>query len=398
VTASFSSADLGVTPAMNWDNGFRQDFAHPPQLIPDLKNAQSATWVDRNRSTIVSYTQQFNLILERQVGQSMSFTAGYVGNVGRRLSHGINWDETDPKYLNLGDLLSKNILDPAVVAAGFKEPFPGFAALFGARGTLAQALKRWPQFTSVGQAGAFFGSSNYHSLQMSGTRRMSKGLMFTMAYTFSKSINDTEVYGYGTGAMDYFNRKLDRSLASLDQPHTLSVSYIYELPFGPGQKHLTRGIASTFLGGWKITGLQIYSSGTPLGFNINNNLPIGNASQRPNVVSPNLRSNVSAGAFDPAKDLWLNPAALAIPAAYTFGNAPRNSGVRSPMYMNESLGLLKDTRWKERFNWQFRFEATNPLNRVVFGSPVTNFSASSFGKITSAQGARRLTLGTKFYF
>jgi len=398
VTASFSSADLGVTPAMNWDNGFRQDFAHPPQLIPDLKNAQSATWVDRNRSTIVSYTQQFNLILERQVGQSMSFTAGYVGNVGRRLSHGINWDETDPKYLNLGDLLSKNILDPAVVAAGFKEPFPGFAALFGARGTLAQALKRWPQFTSVGQAGAFFGSSNYHSLQMSGTRRMSKGLMFTMAYTFSKSINDTEVYGYGTGAMDYFNRKLDRSLASLDQPHTLSVSYIYELPFGPGQKHLTRGIASTFLGGWKITGLQIYSSGTPLGFNINNNLPIGNASQRPNVVSPNLRSNVSAGAFDPAKDLWLNPAALAIPAAYTFGNAPRNSSVRSPMYMNESLGLLKDTRWKERFNWQFRFEATNPLNRVVFGSPVTNFSASSFGKITSAGGARRLTLGTKFYF
>lgn len=398
INASFSSADLGVTPAMNWDNGFRQDFAHPPQLIPDLKNGQGATLVDRNRSTIVPYTQQFNFVIERQVGQSMSFSAGYVGNTGRRLSIGMNWNETDPKYLSLGTLLSKNILDPAVVAAGFKEPFAGFATLFGSRGTLAQALKRWPQFTSVGQAGAFFGSSNYHSLQLSGVRRMSKGLMFTMAYTFSKSINDTNVYGYGAGPMDYFNRKLDRSLASLDQPHTLSFSYIYELPFGPGQKHLTRGIASTVLGGWKITGLQIYASGTPLGFNINNNLPIGNASQRPDIISPNMRSSVSAGAFDPATNLWLNPAAFAIPAANTFGNAPRNASVRGPMYMNENLGLLKDTKWKERFNWQLRFEATNPFNRVVFGVPVANFSAGSFGKITSAAGARSLTLGTKFYF
>ncbi|MCW5980752.1 MAG: TonB-dependent receptor [Bryobacteraceae bacterium] len=399
VSASFASADLGVSPAMNWDNGFRQDFAHPPQLIPDLKNAQSATLVDRDRSTIVSYTHQMNFIIERQVGQSMSFTAGYVGNGGRRLSRGINWNQNETSQLALGGLLSKNILDPAVVAAGYKEPFAGFATLFGARGTLAQALKRWPQFTSVGQAGAFFGSSNYHSLQVSGLRRMSKGLMFTLAYTFSKSINDTNVYGYGAGSMDHFNRKLDKSLASLDQPHTLSLSYIYELPFGPGQRYLTKGIGSKALGGWKITGMQIYSSGVPIGFTLNNNLPIGNAGQRPNLISSNLRSSVSADAFDPAKDLWLNPAALAIPAPYTFGNAPRNSGdVRNPMYMSESLGLLKDTRFGERFNWQLRFECTNPMNRVVFGGPVANFSSGSFGRITSASGARSITLGTKFYF
>jgi hypothetical protein len=227
---------------------------------------------------------------------------------------------------------------------------------------------------------------------------MSKGLMFTLAYTFSKSMNDTEVYGYGAGTMDYFNRKLDKSLASLDQPHTLSLSYIYELPFGPGQKYLAQGVTSKILGGWKITGMQIYASGTPLGFNINNNLPIGNASQRPDIVSSNLRSSVSANAFDPAKDLWLNPGAFAIPAAYTFGNAPRNTWARSPAFMQESLGLLKDTKWGERFNWQLRVESSNPLNRVVFGGPVSNFSSGSFGKITSARGSRSLTLGTKFYF
>ena len=399
ISASFGSADLGVTPAMNWDNGFRQDFAHPPQIIPDLKNAQGATFVDRNRSTVVPYTQQFNFLIERQVGQNMSFSAGYVGNLGRRLHTGIDWNQVDPKYLSLGALLSRNILDPAVVAAGYKEPFAGFATLWGARGTLAQSLRRWPQFTGVGQAGATFGNSSYHSLQISGERRMSKGFMFTMAYTFSKAMADTESFSSGAGRMDNFNRALDKSLTSIDQPHILTFSYIYELPFGPGQKHLARGVASKILGGWKITGLQMYASGTPISVGLNNNLPIGNAGQRPNVVSSNLRSNISSGQFDPGRgDVWLNASAFAVPAADTFGNAPRYTWARNMSTRNESLGLLKDTRWGERFNWQFRFESSNPFNRVVWGGPVSNFSSGSFGRISSAGRSRQITLGTKFYF
>ena len=66
--------------------------------------------------------------------------------------------------------------------------------------------------------------------------------------------------------------------------------------------------------------------------------------------------------------------------------------------MNDKLGLLKDTKLGERFNWQIRFECTNPFNRVVFGAPVSNFSSGSFGRITSARGGRSITLGTKFYF
>lgn len=398
ISASFSSADLGITPAMNWDNGFRQDFAHPPQTIPGLKNAQGATLVDRDRSTLVPYTQQFNFLIEQQVGQNMSFSAGYVGNIGRRLHTGIDWNQVHPNYLQLGDLLSKNILDPAVVAAGYKEPFAGFASLWGSRGTLAQALRRWPQFTSVGQAGSTFANSSYHSLQISGERRMSKGFMFTMAYTFSKAMNDSPLHSTATGRMDNFNRALDKSLSETDQPHILTFSYIYELPFGPGKRWATQGVKSKIAGGWKITGLQMYASGTPISVTMNNNLPIGNAGQRPNAVSSDIRSGVTSGAFEPSRDIWLNASAFASPAAYTFGNAPRYTAARVMTTRNESLGLLKDTRWGERFNWQFRFESSNPFNRVVWGGPVSNFSSGSFGRVSSAGGSRQITLGTKFYF
>ncbi|MCW5980749.1 MAG: TonB-dependent receptor [Bryobacteraceae bacterium] len=399
VSASFATGDSGLTPAFNWDNGFPQNFPRPPLIDPTLKNTQSANFVDRDRSTLVPYTQQYNFLIEHQVGQSTSFSAGYVANLGRRIHSSINWNQTDPRYLNLGALLQRNILDPQVAAAGFGEPYPGFASQWGTRGTLVQALKRWPQFTSVGQPGSTFGNSSYHSLQISGERRMSRGLMFTLAYTFSKAMANTEGFSSGTGAQDWFNRALDKSITSIDQPHILTFSYIYELPFGRGKRFAQGGVASKIAGGWKITGLHMYSSGTPIAVIMNNPLPIGNPSLRPNVVSSDLRSNISAGEFDPGRgDLWLNPAAFATPASFTFGNAPRYTNARIPTRLTESLGLLKDTQIGERYNLQLRFESSNPFNRVVFGGPVSNFSSGSFGRIGSAAGSRQLTLGAKFNF
>jgi hypothetical protein len=134
----------------------------------------------------------------------------------------IDWNQVNPSYRALAIAVEEH-LDLAVVAAGFKEPFAGFATLWGSRGTLAQALRRWPQYTGVGQAGATFANSSYHSLQISGERRMSKGFMFTMAYTFSKSINDAGVFSTATGRMDNFNRALDKSLSETDQPHILTL-------------------------------------------------------------------------------------------------------------------------------------------------------------------------------
>jgi hypothetical protein len=404
VNAPFVSPDQGITPAFNWDNGYPQNFPRPPRIDPGLKNGSGANFQDVDRSTLVPYTQQFNFLIEKQVGSSMSFSIGYVGNLGRRLhmgwGGGYDWNQVHPSYLKYGDLLVRRITDPAVQALGVTEPFPGFTTLWGAGATLRQALRRFPQYLGVNQPGSTFGLSSYHSLQVSGERRMSRGLMFTVAYTFSKSISDTEGFSSGTGPTDYFNRRLDKSITSIDQPHVLTFSYIYELPFGPGKPYLSSGAASRVLGGWKITGLHMYSSGTPISVITNNTLPLFNPSLRPNVVSSNVRTNISAGDYDPGRgDLWLNPAAFANPAPYTFGNAPRYLGnARIAARLSESFGVLKDTRFQERYNLQFRMEMTNPLNRVVWGGPVSNFASASFGRIGSAGGARQIQFGLKLYF
>ncbi len=132
---------------------------------------------------------------------------------------------------------------------------------------------------------------------------------------------------------------------------------------------------------------------------MNNNLPLGNNSQRPHVVSSELRTSISAGDFDPGRgDLWLNPAAFATPGPFPFGNAPRYTNARIPTRLSESMGLLKDTRIGERFNLQFRFETSNPFKRVVFGGPTSNFSSGAFGRIGSDCGGRQITLGLKLYY
>ena len=399
-SAAFSTADSGITPAFNWDAGFPQNFRRAPMIDSTLGNGQNAGVLDWDRVALNPYNQQYNLLIERQVTGSFSLSAGYVGNLGRRLESADGWNQVNPSYLALGGLLQRNILDAAVKAAGFQEPFPGFAALWGARGTLAQALRRFPQYGEVGQALPVSGNSSYHSFQLQAEKRMSRGLFFTVAYTVSKFISDVAgVDGANAGPIDFYSRRLDRSLESADQPQILTFSYIWELPFGRGRSLLTSGLGSKILGGWSITGIQSYSSGTPIAVTATNSLPVFNPGQRPNVISRDLRGPKGPGDFDPGRgDLWLNPAAFQNPAPFTFGNAARFLNVRQPARLAESLGILRDFRFTERFNLQFRMETSNLLNRVVFGGPVTNFASASFGTIGSAGTARQIQFGLKLAF
>ena len=95
----------------------------------------------------------------------------YVGNRGHGLNSTIELNQLPTSYLTLGTLLGKNILDPAVVAAGYKEPFPGFAAGWKGGATLAQALRPYPQFGNVSDFNAGAGRTWYDALQTKVERR-----------------------------------------------------------------------------------------------------------------------------------------------------------------------------------------------------------------------------------
>jgi hypothetical protein len=92
-----------------------------------------------------------------------------------------------------------------------------------------------------------------------------------------------------------------------------------------------------------------------------------------------------------------DPAAFQLPAAFTFGNAPRNV-LRGPKFVSTDLSLMKNFPIGAGVRFQFRAEIFNAFNNVNYGSPNGVFNSTSFGRISSAGSMRQIQLGGKIFF
>jgi hypothetical protein len=281
-------------------------------------------------------------------------------------------------------LLTQSISSAAAIAAGIPLPYAGF------KGTVAQALRPYPQFLSIPDQSNPNGNSTYNALQTKAEKRFSKGVTFLVAYTFSKTISDSDILpGGGRSRQTYYNRKLEKALSTNDIPQIFAANVVYELPFGPGKSILSHGVPSRVLGGWMITGIAQYQVGRPIPLTANNTFPLFNSTHRPNVIAGVPLQN-SFDHFDPAVNSWINAAAFQVPAPFTFGTAARDySNLRAPAFKNQSVGLSKRTLLAENVSLTFRAEFFNVFNRVVFAAPASNISAANFGKISSQATAPR---------
>jgi hypothetical protein len=229
------------------------------------------------------------------------------------------------------------------------------------------------------------GISNFNGLSMTAKRQFRSGWLFGANYLWSHSIDDA---GTGGGEADYPEniacRSCERASSDQDIRHSFTSSAVYQLPFGPGRRHFNHGGVSGMLaGGWEVSGIGTARTGLPLTVTISRSasaLPDGNSTspQRPNLVP--AVSVIPPGGQTPQN--WINPAAFAIPANGTWGNAGRNL-VRAPSISQIDAALTKRNQITERMGLEFRAEAFNVLNRAQFGAPNTNLSAAgSFGQIT----------------
>ena len=174
-----ASQDL-LSPAYTLANGFPQTaIVFPPRIDPGLGvgTALAVNYWSKTADRPL-YMQQWNFNVQRQITANLAIDVGYVGTKGTHLPANTDINQLDPKYLTdpvVGPLLTSNIDAPAVVAAGFKPPYPGFT------GTLAQSLRPYPQYLNMGRA-AFggadtTGTSIYHALQVSVQKRFSGGVL-----------------------------------------------------------------------------------------------------------------------------------------------------------------------------------------------------------------------------
>ena len=360
--------------------------------------------------------QSWNTGFQKQFKGSWVFEADYVGNKGNRLpSERFSGKQLQPWYWKYGDLLSKNINDPLVVAAGFTKPWPGFRDA----GILANALSLYPQYNRFTQQFAD-GQSTYHSLQMKLQRRFTNGFSFLGSYTLGKLLTDSNsqllrtAYG-GWIARDSFNKGIDKAISPDDRTHVVSIATLYELPFGPGKPLLnSKGPLKYVVGGWQINGVLSYASGFPLSISGGSNrIPDGgvaaNRTITPNAVAGVARGLAQSGSWVPGVgsntaigSVYANLSAWSDIQGYTIGTSPYFlPNLRGFMSKNENFAIFKTIPINERFKFQLKGEASNIFNRFIPSNPNMgwNLTSAVWGK-TYGQGnsPRVIQLGAKFTF
>ena len=392
------TTDNGLTPAFPLDTGPAPLVLNLPDLNPSLQNGSSADYVnDQSGKTARTYTWVFDV--QRELPGGILLDAAYVGQRGINMPAGLETINQVPgKYLSLGSLLNASVTSPAAIAAGIKLPFPGFT------GSVAQSLRPFPQYLDIVHWQEPTGMNMYHGLQMKVQKRFSAGLSFLVSYTASKTLSNASGGNAFSSGMTRppltEDRGLEWAVAGNDVPQNLVASFVYELPFGPGKRFIQKGGAvGKIVGGWQVTGIPRYYSGTPLTIGGGPSLPLFGGPNRPNsVVGQDIKRDLSD--FDPTTDLYLNYNAFSAPAPFTRGNlAPRLPATRRFATYNEDLSIFKRTTIHEQINLEFRTEFYNAFNRVIFGAPSANWnSPAAFGRVSSAGAGRRIQFMLKLNF
>lgn len=288
IASAVRPGDVLGSPAYYWDNPYPANGVSGANLDPGLLTGNdNPVWIGSNVGlppTQLYWSSQ----VQRQLTNTMVLNIGYVGMHTYHLGTWSKPNQIDPAFaeqkfgaaaaaagLPLNQFLALPITDPQAVAAGVTPPWPGFVAVMGNAATVGQSIRPFPQYGSVDHPENPIGSVSYNGLQASLQKRYSQGLTFLLAYTFSKAIGDVDsnesssagaenAIFAGSFFQDYYNPRAQTSVTSSDIPHVLSLTYTYELPFGPGKRFLNRGAAGKVLGGWSVSGIQKYQSGRPI--------------------------------------------------------------------------------------------------------------------------------------
>ncbi len=310
------------------------------------------------------YIQSWNFIIERRLPAEFVTTIGYVGT-------------------NTVHQLADLDINAAPIGGG-NNGRPLFA--------------QFRRTASTTMWGGYLGA-NYHSFQTSINRRFKNGFVMRGAYTWSKAINETDEDGWAGVSWNHpqvFYR--NRARAGYDRRHILQMGWVYNLPFGAGQRYATDGAAKHILGGWQMNGTFSAFTGGPFGVSASGaslNAP-GNA-QTADQVKSEVEKLGGVGRGTPFYD----PLAFRAITTARYGSTGRNI-LTGPGTVNTDLSLFRSFAIKESVQLQFRAEAFNATNTPHLNNPGTNASnmrlnpdgslsaLGGFMEITSARADERI--------
>jgi outer membrane receptor protein involved in Fe transport len=273
------------------------------------------------------YSQQWNLGVEHQFGLSTVLSVNYVGSGSRRLEVGSVYNTA---------------LTPGPGAIQPRQLFPYYTQAYYDRG---------------------IGKADYNALQATLTRHYTKDLAYQVAYTYSKSMDYgcTGLYAIeGCSIQNPYDIYMDRGVSALNLTHMLSLSGVYQDPVGKGKRFdLGNSVANYIVGNWELGTVFFARSGQPFSVTVGEDvLNTGVGSVRPDVVGNPHTTDWSQYMF--------NPSGFAIPPLYTYGTSGRDSLRLQPSW-NLDMSLIRQFPIREKVRFEFRVDAFNLFNNVVYG-------------------------------
>jgi hypothetical protein len=333
---------------------------------------------------------QYSIGVQRELSHNLVLEAAYVANRGVWWGTG-GVGATGPQgYLNqvspqafaqfglnpyttpADNLLVGSALSSAAVVAkvGNYLPYSGYST----GNTLVNALRPYPQFSTIAIQNSPTGRTFYDSLQIKGTKRLSHGLQVNGTFTWSKAMQGIRPNLYVAS---------DKSFQSTDQPFLFNANILYTT-----QGYFMNRYLRATTKDWSLGIFLQYGSGLPLTppAATNTNF-IGGSEQFRVPGQPLYLKNLNCGCINPYIDQVLNPAAWTNPANGAFGPATGTfyGDFRSARRPQENLNFGRTFRFKERYSLQIRAEFVNIFNRTQIGNPSTSAPAASLTRNPAGQ-------------
>ncbi|MGI8959118.1 MAG: carboxypeptidase regulatory-like domain-containing protein [Bryobacteraceae bacterium] len=298
--------------------------------------------------------QKWNLAIQQELPGQMALEIGYLGN---HQSHQL----LQPDFNNCPNLGTTN------------------------SSITCNTLRRYTDIGSISGT-ATWGFGNYNALTAQLEKRMSSGLQFVAAYTYSHALanSGTTLSGSpGLGLLDPTNWATSYANASWDIRHNFTSGIDYQLPFGRGKQYganLNR-VVDSLLGNWELNAIITVHTGQPYTLRASGCQGVWSRCQP--ELAPGTNPNAAPpGGRTPTQ--WFNTANILSPAPLTGGNLGLQTNFGPPT-RNLDLSIFKDFPFTERFKVQFRAEAYNLTNTPQFSFPDNTLGDTKFGQVTSTQ-------------
>jgi hypothetical protein len=299
---------------------------------------------------------QVSLGVERQIGTNWAAGVNLVRNWGSALLVSDNTNLGAPTVLTAANAASLGVSNPNAQQLG--RPY------YGSTNRLD------PLFNNI-QVVSSSGWSSYYGAQFTLQKRLSDGYSLRMNYILSESKDDGSDFTQAEQPNDPYNRRAERSYSAEHQRHRVTLTGVWELPYGRDEKADGNPVMRAVLGGWTLSSTFTYRSGT--------------------AENPGVGSDVNADGNSSTDRPIVN------------GTMTERNSYEGPDYASVNLRLSKRFRFDSRRALLLQFEAFNLFNRTNFGGlnmtwGTTADPRDTFGTYTSANAPRQLQLGAKFEF